>query len=262
MTEFARELVEGVERAPRRARRADRRPRDRLATSTASPRSSGAILRVALYEILHRPDVPDEVAIDEAVETAKLYCGAEAPGFVNGILGGDAVVQRAARTSARSRTTAPSISRAAARLEAAPAGCATTSSTPTRRRASRASAPSSPRRRRWSWTGSPAATAPSDVPGPGGAAVSAAADRGPGSPAIAAADGVRPTRKTCARWSRTTSRRCGSPTSRRPRASTRRCATRCSPAASGSGPVLTLATARALGERARARCCRPPRRSS
>jgi N utilization substance protein B len=47
-----------------------------------------AILRVALYEIVHRPDVPDEVAIDEAVESAKLYCGTEAPGFVNGVLAG------------------------------------------------------------------------------------------------------------------------------------------------------------------------------
>lgn len=47
-----------------------------------------AILRVALFEILHRPDIPDEVAIDEAVETAKQYCGTQAPGFVNGILGG------------------------------------------------------------------------------------------------------------------------------------------------------------------------------
>ncbi len=46
-----------------------------------------AILRVALYELLHRPDVPDEVAIDQAVEAAKELCGAEAPGFVNGILG-------------------------------------------------------------------------------------------------------------------------------------------------------------------------------
>ena len=46
------------------------------------------ILRVALFEILYRDDVPDEVAIDEAVETAKVYCGAEAPPFVNGILGG------------------------------------------------------------------------------------------------------------------------------------------------------------------------------
>lgn len=45
------------------------------------------ILRVALYEMLHRPDVPDEVAIDEAIEAAKELCAAEAPGFVNGILG-------------------------------------------------------------------------------------------------------------------------------------------------------------------------------
>src|SRR3954451_14533540 len=46
-----------------------------------------SILRVALYEMLHRSDVPDEVAIDEAVEAAKELCAAEAAGFVNGILG-------------------------------------------------------------------------------------------------------------------------------------------------------------------------------
>jgi N utilization substance protein B len=45
------------------------------------------IMRVALYEIEHREDVPTEVAIDEAVELAKEYCGADAPGFVNGVLG-------------------------------------------------------------------------------------------------------------------------------------------------------------------------------
>ncbi len=45
------------------------------------------ILRVALFELLHRPDVPAEVAIDEAVEAAKELCGADAPSFVNGILG-------------------------------------------------------------------------------------------------------------------------------------------------------------------------------
>ena len=46
-----------------------------------------SILRTALYEMLHRTDVPDEVAIDEAVEAAKELCAAEAPKFVNGILG-------------------------------------------------------------------------------------------------------------------------------------------------------------------------------
>jgi transcription antitermination protein NusB len=51
-----------------------------------------AIMRVALLEMLH-PDaapsdtpIPPEGAISEAVETAKTFCGAEAPGFVNGIL--------------------------------------------------------------------------------------------------------------------------------------------------------------------------------
>ena len=44
------------------------------------------VLRVALYEIEHT-DVPAEVAIDEAVEIAKEYCGADAPKFINGILG-------------------------------------------------------------------------------------------------------------------------------------------------------------------------------
>jgi N utilization substance protein B len=52
-----------------------------------------AILRTALLEMLH-PDlveadrpIPAEGAIDEAVETTKAFCGADAPGFVNGILG-------------------------------------------------------------------------------------------------------------------------------------------------------------------------------
>jgi N utilization substance protein B len=51
------------------------------------------ILRVALLEMLH-PDaapgetpIPPEGAIDEAVETAKEFCGADAPAFLNGILG-------------------------------------------------------------------------------------------------------------------------------------------------------------------------------
>ena len=46
-----------------------------------------SILRVALHEMLSRADVPDEVALDEAVEAAKELCSAEAPKFVNGILG-------------------------------------------------------------------------------------------------------------------------------------------------------------------------------
>lgn len=45
------------------------------------------IMRVALYEMKYSDEVPDEVAIDEAVEIAKKYSGTDAPGFVNGILG-------------------------------------------------------------------------------------------------------------------------------------------------------------------------------
>ncbi len=52
-----------------------------------------SILRVGLAEMLYAGQLPGdeaispEGAIDEAVETAKVFCGSEAPGFVNGILG-------------------------------------------------------------------------------------------------------------------------------------------------------------------------------
>jgi transcription antitermination protein NusB len=85
-TPFTRELVDGV---------SEHRPEldaliERHATGWSLERIAPLernILRVALHELLHRPDVPDEVAIDEAVETAKELCSADAPGFVNGILG-------------------------------------------------------------------------------------------------------------------------------------------------------------------------------
>ncbi len=46
-----------------------------------------AILRVGLYELLFSPDIPDAVAIDEAVELAKALSTDESPKFVNGLLG-------------------------------------------------------------------------------------------------------------------------------------------------------------------------------
>jgi transcription antitermination protein NusB len=85
-TRFTRELVEGVE--------ADRESLDALVERHAVGWSLDriaplelSILRVALFELLHRDDVPDEVAIDQAVETAKELCASDTPGFVNGILG-------------------------------------------------------------------------------------------------------------------------------------------------------------------------------
>ncbi|MEF9938943.1 MAG: transcription antitermination factor NusB [Clostridium sp.] len=44
------------------------------------------ILRLALYEILYDDDVPDKVAINEAVELAKKFGGDDSPSFINGIL--------------------------------------------------------------------------------------------------------------------------------------------------------------------------------
>ncbi len=83
---LTRELVDGVlqhqdELDPLIERYAQNWSLDRIAPLERS------ILRVALYEMLHRPDVPDEVAIDEAIEAAKELCAAEAAGFINGLLG-------------------------------------------------------------------------------------------------------------------------------------------------------------------------------
>lgn len=46
-----------------------------------------AILRLAVYEMKFDDDVPQGVAINEAVELAKLYCDEEAKGFINAVLG-------------------------------------------------------------------------------------------------------------------------------------------------------------------------------
>ena len=44
------------------------------------------IIRLALYEILFDDQVPEKVAINEAVELAKKYGGDESPAFINGVL--------------------------------------------------------------------------------------------------------------------------------------------------------------------------------
>jgi N utilization substance protein B len=45
------------------------------------------ILRIGIYEILHEPDIPYSVSINEAVELANTYSTEESGKFVNGILG-------------------------------------------------------------------------------------------------------------------------------------------------------------------------------
>jgi transcription antitermination protein NusB len=83
---FTRELIEGTEREREALdavieRHAVGWTLDRIAPLERS------ILRVALHEMGSRSDVPVEVAIDEAIEAAKELCSADAPKFVNGILG-------------------------------------------------------------------------------------------------------------------------------------------------------------------------------
>ena len=46
-----------------------------------------AILRVSVWELTRSTEVNTAVAINEAVELAKRYCGSDAPAFVNGVLG-------------------------------------------------------------------------------------------------------------------------------------------------------------------------------
>jgi transcription antitermination protein NusB len=83
---FTRELVEGVEVERDEIDALIERYSQGWTLDRIAPLERN-ILRVALYELLHRDDVPAEVAIDEAIEAAKELCGADAPGFINGILG-------------------------------------------------------------------------------------------------------------------------------------------------------------------------------
>ena len=50
-------------------------------------RVAAALMRVAMYEILYMPDIPDAAAINEAVEIAKSYEDPDVVSFINGILG-------------------------------------------------------------------------------------------------------------------------------------------------------------------------------
>jgi transcription antitermination protein NusB len=74
------------------------------------PAVDRAILRVAVWELLHAKDVPEPVAVDEAVELAKQLSTDESPGFVNGVLGQIMLVTpqiRAAAAAVRETGTTP-----------------------------------------------------------------------------------------------------------------------------------------------------------
>ena len=82
---YAGELVDGVVGAPR----ADRRAAHDLPegwTLDRMPAVDRAVLRLGVYELLFADDVPDAVAIDEAVELATQLSTDDSPAFVNGLL--------------------------------------------------------------------------------------------------------------------------------------------------------------------------------
>ncbi|MDI6024524.1 transcription antitermination factor NusB [Leucobacter sp. UT-8R-CII-1-4] len=83
---YAREIVDGV---------VDHQDEiDELISSYAQgwtiermPNVDRAVLRLASWEMLYNPEVPPAVAIDEAIELAKLYSTDDSARFVNGVLG-------------------------------------------------------------------------------------------------------------------------------------------------------------------------------
>jgi N utilization substance protein B len=85
VNEYTVELVEGVQ--------ANRVRIDEILTEYADgwtiermPGVDRAVLRIGVYELLWRDDVPPAVSIDEAVELAKALSTDESPRFVNGVL--------------------------------------------------------------------------------------------------------------------------------------------------------------------------------
>ena len=83
--EFARRLFEGTvgEIATLDAAIRDQAEHWRLERMAAVDRN---LLRMALYELLHFPETPAAVVINEALELARRYSGADSVEFVNGVL--------------------------------------------------------------------------------------------------------------------------------------------------------------------------------
>jgi N utilization substance protein B len=86
LPQYSVELVEGVQE------RSDRI--DELISTHAHgwtigrlPAVDRAVLRIGIWEILYNDEVPDAVAVSEAVELAGALSTDESPAFVNGLLG-------------------------------------------------------------------------------------------------------------------------------------------------------------------------------
>jgi N utilization substance protein B len=85
--DYSAELVRGV--------REHQEQIDRLLTTYSQgwtldrmPSVDRNVLRLGVYELLYAEDVPDAVALSEAVAMARELSTDESPGFVNGVLGG------------------------------------------------------------------------------------------------------------------------------------------------------------------------------
>jgi transcription antitermination protein NusB len=85
-TEFCREVLAGVEAHQSRIDGIIADISENWVLSRM-PLVDRNILRLSVYEMLYRDDVPDSVSINEAVEMAKVYGGDDSSKFVNGILG-------------------------------------------------------------------------------------------------------------------------------------------------------------------------------
>jgi transcription antitermination protein NusB len=82
---FAEELVKGVA-ANREVIDGKIVAQSKNWTITRISRVDLNILRIAIYELLFRSDIPKNVTINEAIEVAKKFGTEESPAFVNGIL--------------------------------------------------------------------------------------------------------------------------------------------------------------------------------
>jgi N utilization substance protein B len=85
-SEFCRQLLLGVEAHQARIDSIIEEISENWVLSRM-PLVDRSILRLAVFEILYLDEVPDSVAINEAVEMAKIYGGDDSSKFVNGILG-------------------------------------------------------------------------------------------------------------------------------------------------------------------------------
>lgn len=97
--ERARRLIDGVSGSAAEtdaviASAADNWPLHRMSVVCRN------VLRIGVFELMHRPEVPFKVVIDEAIELAKRYEAPEAGAFVNGLLDALAARFRAAEKAA------------------------------------------------------------------------------------------------------------------------------------------------------------------